>query len=1126
MKGAIRGEWSRQKKISCEGETAMKRSIIDKDHEAKKQKVEEYPELFQELEKIHFRMNSYFTFLSSRKHIITTFDIMKSSAELVIKRPLELLDVAKLSYLLPQDIVFEYCDENQFLMEEKKFTYRKGHEAKDVDMFELKKQEDESKFGVKQLLVFEFVDGNLKKSKTKLYHKTEMKLPIYTPESMKRLIKRRDDKFIKAVSDFLLECSAKHIEDPMLELERLATPLIPKPLEFLDPIEEMVKNGQFVKSSSERPSIPRFIEILKECSFYKDQIVENGQFSFPIKPLLYGDLEFPLSDEIWHALSASRNIENFYSHQAQLLNAINNGENVIISTSTSSGKSLIYQLPVLKALRDDQLDITTMYIFPTKALAQDQKRSLSEIFGYFPELDKISIETFDGDTEKAKRESVRRTARVIFTNPDMLHTSVLPGHLSWRGFLMRLKYVVIDELHMYKGLFGSHVLLIMRRLRRLCHWLGNDSLQFISCSATLKEPSRHMHHIFGIPEEEIVHIDEDGSPSGGKHLVVWNSPLLNSKDPGNGRESQIGECAKLLVEMMSQNIRTIAFCVVRKLCELLMKEVRTSLEKMGKPEMVPQVMSYRGGYSSHDRRKIEKEMFSGNLKLIISTNALELGIDIGTLDAVLICGFPITMLNFQQQSGRAGRRNRDSLTLVVGGDNPADQYFMRRPELLIEKDFQELLIDFDNLLVLEAHLQCALFELPLDSDLSTESVWFGDLSKIEKVCKERLILDPSDDRYHVHPRFLPWPSNNVSIRAIEEETYAVVDVTNGRNVVIEEVEASRTSFTLYDGGIFVHQGYPYLVREFNSDEKFAKVERVNVDWTTSQRDFTDVDPVEIELIRSLHGDTDVPVYFGKIETTIIVFGFFKVDAKKRILDAVEVHNPPIVIKSKGLWIDIPLELLFLIKEKGLNPAAGVHALQHAIMAMMPLFVVSGTDEIQTECKAPEKEFATRQTKRKRPARLIFYDAKGGQWGSGLATKVFEHIDDILESSLQRVEECSCDWGCPECVVATFCKEQSLVVSKPLAIIILRMILGKPIDPDLILDGPEPNMPELKVETIVAVGGHVKFSKDVEIIDVKKAKRRLTQIPKQEEDIVEISRHDLNEIEDIKVEEIHVKKEEE
>ncbi|ODQ81778.1 hypothetical protein BABINDRAFT_170429 [Babjeviella inositovora NRRL Y-12698] len=1042
-----------------------------------------WPPSFVELDKIHFRLNSYFTFLSSRKHVITTFDLLKSAPEAVIGRSLTHLDVSKIGILIPNDIVFKYVDENLLLLDQPSST------AQPVDVFELKPVETEAK----QLLVFEFIDGDLKKSRTQLdLRLAEIRVPTYTPESMKALIARRDQKFVKVINQYLLYCEQKQINDPMQHLTIRAERKLPKPKVYVDPIQEMLSSvNNNVLEDSTRPYISDLLETLQQQDFYHGQMVPNGHFVTEPNPAIYEPLSFTLSPEICAALAKVKGIAEFYSHQAEAINALHDGKNVIVSTSTSSGKSLIYQLPVLCELETNP-HATAMYIFPTKALAQDQKRSLKELVGCMPSLAHVVVETYDGDTDKLSRGGIRNTAQVIFTNPDMLHNSILPSHQYWRRFLTHLRYVVIDELHMYKDLFGSNVALIMRRLRRLCHSLQNFSVQFVSCSATLKNPVLHMAAVFGVDATEIVHISEDGSPSGEKHLVVWNPPHMSPNDHLSGRVSFIAESAKVLVELITHNVRTIAFCVVRKVCELLMKEVRNLLRQKDRLDLVNQVMSYRGGYSTSDRRQIETEMFKGNLKAVIATNALELGIDIGGLDAALICGFPLSTAKFRQQSGRAGRRNRDSLTLVVGSDDPVNQHYMAHPAELITQEYQDLVLDFDNMLVLEGHVQCGAFELPID--LERDSAYFGD--KLEYICSRRLNKDHHG--YHCHGRFLPWPPKHVSIRAIEEEHYAVVDITNARNVVIEEIEASRTSFTLYEGGIFIHQGYPYLIREFNTEDRFAKVERVDVEWHTSHRSYTDINPIEIEFIRSLGGPSDVPVYYGKIQTTIVVFGFFKFDKQKRILDAVEVHSPPVVLDSKGFWIDIPLRALNFIRDKTLNVAGGIHAAQHAIISMLPLFIAGGSYEIGTECKAPEKEFSKKDHVRKRPARLVFHDAKGGKHGTGLSAKAFEHIDEILDQALKRVEECPCETGCIECVATPYCKENSLVLSKLGALIILYVITGREFDLASIPDGPEANLPDIPCETIAPVEGLVKFSKEVEIIDAHKAMNPLRMVPKLED----------------------------
>ncbi|QLG70498.1 hypothetical protein HG535_0A04380 [Zygotorulaspora mrakii] len=1042
---------------------------------------------FDELKQFFFRLNTLYTFLLCRKHVIPTFDTLQKPIQSSLKKEVSELDFAKVVALLPRDCLFKYIDENQIYTESKVFDFKGGgFQQKENDIYELKDVESEYSQGKStQVLIFEFTDGTMRYSWLNSDgNGARVKLPTYDGDQMKKMIAKRAETFNRALSEFLAKCTSQGL-DPKTELNRLAESVLPRKKEYEDPIDAMMNakdkkhKGVVVDKESGlvRPSVEELIRQLKDSDLYNSQIKEHHLI--PERTAEYKDLDFSISPDVFQALTH----KNFYSHQADALNAVHDGENVIITTSTSSGKSLIYQLSAIDLLLKEP-ESSFMYIFPTKALAQDQKRSFETLASKIPRLKDLVVDTYDGDTEQNRRMFIRKNARVIFTNPDMVHTSILPNHPNWRHFLYNLRLVVVDELHVYKGLFGSHVALVMRRLLRLCqHFYENNKLQFISCSATLKEPILHMRNMFGIKDVRLIH--EDGSPRGTKHLVVWNPPVLSQHQ--RRRENFIRESAKILVQLVLKNVRTIAFCFVRRVCELLMKEVRIIFEEMGRQDLLTEVMSYRGGYAASDRRKIEREMFHGGLKAVIATNALELGVDIGGLDAVLMCGFPLSMANFHQQSGRAGRRNQDSLTLVVASDAPLDQHYVAHPEILLDGEntdsFQELILDFHNVLILEGHIQCAAFELPIT--IERDSLYF-EKSSLEKICAERLHYN--SEGYHTHNRFLPWPSKLVSLRGGEEDQFAVVDITNGRNTIIEEVESSRTSFTLYDGGIFIHQGYPYLVKEFNPDERYAAVQRVDVDWVTNQRDYTDVDPEEIELVRSMES-SDIPVYFGKIKITIIVFGFFKVDKYKRIIDAIETHNPPVMINSKGLWIDIPKRALDLCQRKNLSVAGGIHSAQHGIMALLPRFIVAGVDEIQTECKAPEKEFAERQTKRKRPARLILYDSKGGKYGSGLSEKAFEHVDSILEGALQRIEECPCEDGCPNCVIASFCKENNLVSSKRAAQIILHCILGHQDSTfiDKIQDGPEAHMPEIKVETVEPVSSHVNFSQGFQIIEAKQLK---------------------------------------
>jgi DEAD/DEAH box helicase domain-containing protein len=721
-----------------------------------------------------------------------------------------------------------------------------------------------------------------------------------------------------------------------------------------------------------------------------------------------------------------------------------------------------------------------MYIFPTKALAQDQRRSLKEMMGFMTGLEDTIVETFDGDTPMTDRNQIRDEGRIIFTNPDMLHITILPQEEKWRTFLKNLKYVVVDEIHVYNGLFGSHVSFIMRRLRRICAAVGNRHVKFISCSATVANPEEHFKTIFGI--EKCRMTDFDGSPSGRKEFLCWNTPFKDPGDSASGRGDTMAEAARLFCQLILRGVRVIAFCRIRRGCEALVGAVKQELAGLERPEVMARVMGYRGGYTPQDRRRIESEMFEGKLMGIVATTALELGVDIGSLDAVITVGFPYTIANLRQQSGRAGRRNKDSLSILIGDCFPTDQFYMQNPDEIFTKPNGELQVDLQNMLVLEGHLQCAAYEMPIRAD--EDAVYFG--KNLFEIAEERMVKDELGF-YHCNERFRPVPSKFVTIRDTEEEHFAIIDISHGKNIVLEELEASRAFFTLYDGGIFLHQGNTYLVKEFLPDRKIAKVELVRVDWTTQQRDYTDIDPIETEAIRRIPHSLS-RAFYGQIKIQQIVYGFFKVDKKRRILDAVQVDNPPIVRFSKGMWLDVPKTALDILVERRLNVAGAIHAAEHAVLSLMPNFVISMPGDVRTECKVSKKEFAQKETSRKRPARLTFYDAKGGAGGSGISTKAFEFIDLLLKQAVRRVEACHCHEGCVECVASELCKDANEVMSKAGCEVILKSLLGMEIDVEALPMGPEENSPT-GIETVVlAKEVGPRAGRTVEEVDVRREVR--------------------------------------
>ncbi|KAL4762026.1 uncharacterized protein BDW70DRAFT_149752 [Aspergillus foveolatus] len=968
-----------------------------------------WPDHFKHLSRTHRALNLIYTFCCTRKHFATTFDNIKKAVQAQTGTELTIEDIARVRVLIPRTVRFEYVNEARLdvLSAGEREVKGWGGVIDSGNGDGMNGEADAKLDGVSYALLFEFLDGDLKKEKKSLTSGTrdkdeDLRMPVYSQKQMLGLIEKRNGKFADAVDAFLVRCEDEGVD----AVERLESekdgfiPVLPD-----NGTKEGLVDGL---SSKVRGPIPKdrktMAEIIEE--------IRCLDWAFDAQPAIYGDLRFALSQDLVNALYNTKGITRFYLHQAEAINHLHDGKNVIVSTSTSSGKSLIYQVPMLHELEQDS-NSRGMYIFPTKALAQDQKRSMQELLQYLNRLQGTMVETFDGDTPMANRNLIRDEARIIFTNPDMLHITILPQESSWRTFLQNLKFVVVDELHVYNGLFGSHVALIMRRLRRICAAVGNRHVRFISCSATVANPEEHMRAIFGVDDVQL--IDFDGSPCGRKEFLCWNTPFKDPGDPTSGRGDSVAEAARLFCQLILRGARVIAFCRIRKLCEVLLQAVRSECNRLERPEVGNMIMGYRGGYNPQDRRRIEAEI------------ALELGVDIGSLDAVITLGFP----------GRAGRRNKDSLSILIGERYPTDQFYMRNPEELFSKPNCELQVDLTNELVLEGH--------PDD-----DQIYFG--PQLSEFASTRL-------------RFRPQPSRCVPIRDTEDQHFAV--------------EASRAFFTLYEGGIFLHQGQTYLVRELNPDRFFARV-----------RDFTDIDPVETEHMRlitppspttttkirdssstlSLEREKEraIRAFFGAIRVHAVVYGFFKIDKRGRVLDAVAVDNPPITIMTKGMWLDVPKVALEILESRRLNIAAAIHAAEHAILSLLPNFVISSPGDVRTECKVAKKELGKdlkkvvrkgggvgdqdnipvlRPPHRQRPARLTFYDAKGGSCGSGIARKAFEFIDSLLKRAVARIEACACvtPKGCLECVCDERCKEMNSVMSKAGAGVILRCLLGWEVD---------------------------------------------------------------------------------
>ncbi|KAI0080595.1 DEAD/H helicase [Panus rudis PR-1116 ss-1] len=1005
----------------------------------------EWPEYFNELSKIFKALNTVLAFCSSRKQLAVTFPVVRASVEGLLRHPLELSKVAELKALLPDLVNFAYIPSAELRIHEDSLKQLasgrdRGKASEDAD-FTLPTDNASTSNEVQgcidqdtdeHVLILDFVDPARGKKTTNpgfLYSLP----PALTPAATKKLIEKRNERFAQSVNELLLATPPGESAEDLLRAA--ACDHIPVNPGSSSRDKKGKGKAKVIPDSSSRPSIEEVINDIQDEGWYASQIVHQRIFN--ARQGQTASLSQPLSGTIQQALKSARGISSLYTHQVAAIDAISQDRNVIVSTSTASGKSVIYQVPLLKFLEDDPQS-TAIFIYPTKALAQDQKAALEQLLCSCPGLEHVTVATYDGDTPQEERRVIRETASVIFTNFDMIHASILPHEHLWRSFLKNVKLVAVDELHYYAGIFGSHVAQVLRRFRRVCAAVGNRRVKFVSCSATIAKPAQHMKTLFGI--SDVVEITEDGAPSGRKDFLVWTPPLVDPQDESMGYKSALSEATRLMRYLMARGIRVILFCKIRKSCELAMKTLRAELTSEGRLDILNKVTAYRGGYSPQDRRKIEQEAFSGNLLGIVATNALELGVDIGILDAVIMLGFPIGgIASFRQQAGRAGRRARDALAVYVADGFPVDKHYAAHPDELFDKPMSDLLVDTESKVIIEAHLQCAAHEMPIVTP--DDDQYFGPATK--ELCETALLKD-KDGWYHTHPKFLPYPAKHISLRGVEEEKYMVVDVTRvdkgGQPRILEEVELSRALFEIYEGAVFIHQGMTFMVKEVSHDSKMAKLVRADVNWTTEPRDFTNVDAVQTYRIREIRGSPN-RAFYGRIELVTTVFGYFKV-RNKAIIERVDLDTPPWERETTGLWLDVPRNTLQLMKDTGINPAEAIHAACHAFLNRFVL-----AKDLATECKVAEKEYKATESKRKRPARLIFYEPSGNS--GGIAAKAFDHVSATLREAAEAIEACECEEGCTNCIISSACKENNLVASKTGALLVLNSILGRPIDMDIV-----------------------------------------------------------------------------
>ena len=796
------------------------------------------------------------------------------------------------------------------------------------------------------------------------------------------------------------------------------------------------------------------------------------------------------------AALARQGVTQLYTHQADAIKAALEGRHVVVSTSTASGKSVCFLAPLLARMHS-QPESCALLLFPTKALAQDQLRALRLLCAFpFPNPPLTGV--YDGDTPQSDRGHLRECARILFSNPDMLHCSLMPSHSSFSRFLSRLAFVVVDEAHAYRGAFGSHTALVLRRLRRLAEMHGSIP-QFVFCSATIANPVHHAANLAGLHADEIVLVNDDGSPRGPKEFVLWNPPLKGSV-PGKSavddgakpatapkrkssklapgqrgkaaiaaalinqqgtaclehndtnvdgkqqrktapgarvdrraekphRASPIYEVASLLAECVQHGLSCLAFCKTRKLSELVLMYTKDVLSDTA-PALVSTLAAYRSGYTPEARRAIEHGLSTGTLKGVAATNALELGIDVGSLDVTLHLGFPGGISSLWQQAGRAGRREQRALSIYVAFDGPVDQCLFANPNALFARPPEAACVDARNPRVLAAHIGCAAFEAPIT--IANDVRWFGaDLEAVITSLRQKALLGRSalsQSAYAYIGSETGGPSRGISLRSVEEEVWRVLD-TRSRSV-IEEIEQSKAFYMLYEGAILLHQSRTFLVTWMEFGERVAHVHAVDVPYYTNVVDFASV---------TVHaGQTGAAAYAGNTASVAHVapctvatryVGYTKRwRSSGAVFDTIDMSMPEVAYESVAVWLRLPDTTRALLDGDEQRLEEGIHAAGHAVAAVLPLHVGCETGDVATECGVDGKP---------RMMRILLHDRLAG--GAGIAQQACLVFGRLVWSAIGLLESCACESGCLSCCHDLSCRAYNGQLDKEAAALILRHV---------------------------------------------------------------------------------------
>ena len=712
-----------------------------------------------------------------------------------------------------------------------------------------------------------------------------------------------------------------------------------------------------------------------------------------------------------------------WPHQIEAAEHAWSGQSVVIATGTASGKSLAYQLPMLAGCLEDPHS-RTLYLSPTKALANDQLRALTTLIGNDGELSGVRPSTLDGDTPMEERDWIRQHANVVLSNPDMLHRSLLPHHQRWAPLFRRLRFVVVDECHHYRGMFGSHVCLVLRRLRRICASYGAFPV-FILASATTSSPARAASKLVGLP---VTAVDTDLAPRGRRTFALWEPALTSLRGENSApiRRAAGSEAASLLADLVIQGARTLVFLRSRRGAELTALSAKRHLDEAGAHDLAGRIAAYRGGFLAEERRELEAALAGGELMGVSTTNALELGIDISGLDAVIVAGFPGTLASLWQQAGRAGRRGQDSLVVFVARDDPLDTYLVHHPEAVFDRPIEATVTDPSNPYVLGPQLCCAAAEQALTS---ADVALFGGEATLA-------VLDALVARglLRVRPTGWFWTGRDLpttDIRGGGGQPVTVVDEASG--TLLGTVDWATAPATVHPGAVYLHQGRSYVVDALDLEAGSALVHAEDPDWTTTARELTDIAVSSVEVSRMFEGAS---THFGAVEVSHQVVAYQRRRLSGEIIDETPLDMPLHQLVTKAVWYTLDEQLCATVGLDQRNLPGALHAAEHAAIGLLPLFATCDRWDIGGVSTAfhPDTGRAT----------VFVYDGHPG--GAGFSAHGFEVLGDWLTATRDAIAACECLEGCPSCVQSPKCGNGNSPLDKAGALVVLGLILQRLPDP--------------------------------------------------------------------------------